>query len=88
MDDLVVEIASDAVDAAPDSAADPAPSEQEGQGEQDAASVSEIVLSDAQYQAFSDGIRSLTTVAFVGVVLGALILGTVLYGHFVRGWRS
>lgn len=71
-------------------ATDPGAESQEQQVPNDAAAdaVTDITLVAEQYQGISDGFRAIATMQFLCCVLVALLLGSVLYGHFVRGWRQ
>lgn len=53
-----------------------------------AATETQLALVSEQFDALQGGISAVATMGFFCSVLLALLLGSVLYGHFVRGWRS
>lgn len=65
-----------------------APSEESGESAVEPAASQEVVLAQEQFDAFSASIRASVTVGFLTLVLLSFLLGSVLYSHFVRGWRS
>lgn len=64
------------------------PSEESGEPSAEPAASQEVVLAQEQFDIFTASIRASVTVGFVTLVLVSFLLGSVLYSHFVRGWRS
>lgn len=51
-------------------------------------SVVEVIITAEQYDFIAASSRASISLGVLSLVLSALLLGSVLYGHFVRGWRT
>lgn len=50
--------------------------------------VYEVILDDAQYELLSQSLRYCVSFSLFSLLVSCAVLGSVVFGYFVRGWRN